>query len=72
MNETILWLVMFAITLCFGSLVLLFIDLAVVRKTDKKLEKFNKWYEEYEKDRENEKMKIIKDFEKWYKENKDE
>ena len=41
MNETIMWLVIFAIILCFGSLILLFTDLAVVRKTDKKLEKFD-------------------------------
>ena len=66
MNETIMWLVIFAIILCIGSLILLFTDLAVVRKTDKKLEKFDKWYKEYEKDRKIEKEKVMEDFLEWY------
>lgn len=72
MNETIMWLVIFAIFLCLGSIIILIIDMVVAKKTDKKLEKFDKWYEEYEQGRIEKKNQIIKDFEEWFKENKDE
>ena len=73
MNETIIWLVIFAIVLCSGSIIILFVDMNVVKKTDKKLEKFDKWYKEYEQGKIEKKNQIMKEFEEWYEEkNKDE
>ena len=69
MKETIIWLVIFAMILCLGSILILIVDMSVVRKIDKKLEKFDKWYKEYEEDKTTKKLKIIKEFEEWYKEN---
>jgi len=71
MNEMIMWLVILCLFLALGAIIILIVDTIVLRKTDSKLNKFNEWYEEQEKNKEIEKQKVIEAFEKWYKETKD-
>lgn len=71
-NETLYFILLICIVMCLAAISLFIGDIVTMSKITKRLEKFNKWYEEYEKDKENKKLEIIKEFEKWYKENKDE
>lgn len=71
-NETLYFILLICIVMCLAAIGLFIGDIVTMSKINKRLEKFNKWYEEYEKDKENKKLEIIKEFEKWYKENKDE
>ena len=71
-NETIMWLVILCLALSLVSILMFIGDTIVLFKTIKKLEHFDKWYKEQEKDREKEKQKVIDDFIKWYKEKSDE
>lgn len=68
-NVELAYITIGLIVLCFVAIGLFIGTIICLFKINKRLEKFNEWNEQYEKDIENEKMKVIKDFEKWYKEN---